>query len=144
MFMKEISKIYVSGALTHSGAKQRAIYEKIAKDCKYFCENIYVPHMGGTDPAKDLDVTPYDVWVKDHREVAAADLVIAYVGAPSLGVGAELEIARVTASKIILWWFKGEKISRMALGNPAVIGQIEANDEADLYEKLKRMLAVNG
>ncbi|MFH1822185.1 MAG: hypothetical protein ABH830_00620 [Patescibacteria group bacterium] len=75
------------------------------------------------------------VWQKNLREIAASDLLIAYVGEPSLGVGAELEIARITASDIIIWWFKGEKVSRMALGNPAVIKKIEAENEADLHMK---------
>ena len=137
---KEINKIYISGGLTHTAEKQRVIYEKIAEICKSVCADIYVPHLSGTDPIKHPDVKPYDVWVKDHREVATCDLVIAYVGLPSLGVGAELEIARITASDIIIWWFKNEKISRMAKGNPAVIKQIEAENENDLYDKLKKIL----
>jgi hypothetical protein len=140
--MKNIKKIYISGALTIIDEKKnlKNIYENIAKNCSDFCSDIYVPHLGGTDPIGDPNVDPRDVWVKDHREVATADLIIAYVGSPSLGVGAELEIARITVSDIILWWFKGEKVSRMSLGNPAVSHKLEVNDEAELMEKLRELL----
>lgn len=137
---KKINKIYISGALTHADENKKLVYEKISKICRTVCLNIYVPHLNGTDPIKHPAITPQEVWQKDHQEVASADLIIAYVGLPSLGVGAELEIARITNSDIILWWHKNEKVSRMALGNPAIIAQIEADDENDLYEKLNTVL----
>ncbi len=138
--MEKINKIYISGELTHAGEEIKKIYEKIAKLCSRHFNNIYVPHAGGTDPIQNPDISPMDVWQRDHRFVASADLIIAYVGQPSLGVGAELEIARIAASDIILWWFKGEKVSRMALGNPAVKYKIEAENEDDLYNKLENIL----
>lgn len=135
-----INEIYISGALIFATTEQKNIYEKIANVCQSVCANIYVPHLNGTDPNKNSDIQPSVVWKKDHREVAVCDLIIAYVGQPSLGVGAELEIARITASDIIIWWFKGEKISKMAKGNPAIIKQIEAKDENDLYKQLNFFL----
>ena len=141
-FSSRVGKVYVSGALTITDGKKdlKKIYESIANVCSNFCSNIYVPHLGGTDPAKDPKIDPRNVWKKDHREVASSDLIIAYVGSPSLGVGAELEIARITAADLILWWFKGEKVSRMALGNPAVSYKLEAEDKKDLLSKLKAIL----
>lgn len=138
----KINKIYISGALTiiDENKNLKNIYESIAKFCSNYCSDIYVPHLGGTDPIKDPLVKPQEVWEKDHREVASSDLVIAYVGSPSLGVGAELEIARITTSKIILWWFGGERVSRMALGNPAVIDSLEVENEKELIEKLRLLL----
>ncbi len=141
-FSSKIGKIYISGALTIIDSKKdlKNIYERIAGICSTICSDVYVPHLGGTDPVKDPLVHPGSVWVKDHREVASSDLIVAYVGTPSLGVGAELEIARITASDIILWWFKGEKVSRMAKGNPAVSYQIEAKNEKELEKKLREIL----
>ena len=140
-FSASIGKIYVSGALTIQPKDKnlRTIYEKIAMICSNFCSNVYVPHMSGTDPAKDKEV-PEVVWKVDHREVVTADLLIAYVGMPSLGVGAELELARIAASDIIIWWYKGEKVSRMALGNPGVKYKIEAKNDSDLEAKLREIL----
>jgi hypothetical protein len=99
-----------------------------------------VPHLNSTDPEKDPDEVPAVVWKTDHREVASSDVIIAYVGAPSLGTGAELEIARIAASDIIVWWYKGEKVSRMCLGNPNVKYQIEVEDNQDLENQLKQIL----
>lgn len=135
-----ISKIYISGGLTHAGERQRMIYERIGQIAATACNHVYIPHLSGTDPGKNPDINPQAVWKKDHHELASADLIIAYVGEPSLGVGAELEIARITASDIIIWWFKGEQVSRMALGNPAVKHKLEAEDADDLYNKLKEIL----
>jgi 2'-deoxynucleoside 5'-phosphate N-hydrolase len=136
----KFNKIYISGALTHAGKKQRRIYEKIGKICSQFSPTVYIPHLKGTDPAVNKKVTPQDVWKQDHYQVASSDLVIAYVGEPSLGVGCELEIARVTHSDIILWWFKEQTVSRMALGNPNVKTKIEVKDENDLYKKIKKAI----
>lgn len=141
-FSSKMGKIYVSGALTviDENKNLKKIYESIANISSNFCSNVYVPHLGGTDPVKDPLVDPRAVWKKDHREVSSSDLIIAYVGSPSLGVGAELEIARITASDLILWWFEGEKVSRMAKGNPAVSHMIEAKDDKDLVHKLREIL----
>lgn len=136
----KFNKIYISGALTHAGKKQRKIYEKIGEICGQFSLAAYIPHLKGTDPAVNKKVTPEEVWKQDHFQVASSDLVIAYVGEPSLGVGCELEIARVTHSDIILWWLRGQKVSRMALGNPYVKIKIEAEDEKDLYKKIEKAL----
>ena len=138
--MNKIQKIYISGTLTYAAEKQKKIYLKISELCKPFCETVYVPHLNGTDPVKNPDVTPAEVWQKDYQEVISSDLVIAFVGEPSLGTGGELEIARMAGRDIILWRFKGQKVSRLPLGNPAVVEKIEAADETDLFEKLKNIL----
>jgi hypothetical protein len=135
--MKKLKKIYIAGALTHAGNKQKEIYGEIADLCREFCSDVYVPHLGGTDPVKNPEITAFDVWQKNFKIVSESDLVIAYAGEPSLGVGAELEIARNAGNKIILWWFKGEKVSRMARGNPAVIKMIEAENKENLFELIK-------
>lgn len=141
MISASVGKIYISGSLTNNLKKKiRDTYEKIAQLCSYFCNNVYVPHLSGTDPLTNTETLPKMVWKIDHREVASSDLLIAYVGQPSLGVGAELEIARITASDIIIWWYEGEKVSRMALGNPGIKHQIIAKDDIDLIEKLRIIL----
>lgn len=138
--LKNVKKIYIAGALTYTDEKQKLIYKKIADICSEFCSDVYVPHLRGTDPVKNPEVSPNDVWQIDHREIATSDLIIAYVGKPALGVGGELEIARITNSDIILWNFNGEKVSRLALGNPAVVERVEAEDEDDLFNKITKTL----
>lgn len=136
----EMKKVYISGALTRLDDKKnyRKIYEGIAAVCREFSFEVYVPHIYG-DPITRPEIPPGDVWQKDHQEVSSSDVVIAYVGQPSLGVGAELEIARMACKDIILWKFSGEKVSRMALGNPSVKHIIEAKDAGELYGKLREI-----
>jgi deoxycytidylate deaminase len=141
-FSSTISKIYISGALTVQTGKKnmRKCYESIAALCSNFCSDVYVPHLAGTDPKDNPEISPAVVWKTDHRAIASSDLIIAYVGMPSLGVGAELEIARMSASDIIIWWYKGEKVTRMCLGNPSVKYAIEVENLIELEEKLRKIL----
>jgi len=138
--INKIDKVYIAGALTHEDEKVRQAYEKVAQLFESLGVETYVPHLSGVDPARNPEVLPYDVWKKNIYKVAPSNLLVAYVGKPSLGTGAELEIARITETDIILWWFTGEKVSRMARGNPAVVEQIEAEDENDLLNKLKTVI----
>ncbi len=142
MFSATIGKIYISGALTiqPKGKNLRKSYENLAAVCSNFCSNVYVPHLNSTDPIKDPNEVPSIVWKTDHREVASSDIVVAYVGAPSLGTGAELEIARMAASDIVVWWYKGEMVSRMCLGNPNVKYKLEVINDQDLAHQLKLVL----
>jgi len=135
-------KIYISGALTIiiEDLDIKSIYEKLALVCQNKNYITYVPHLGGTDPINNSQVAPNNVWEKDHLEVSTSDIIIAYVGQPSLGVGSELEIARVTNSKIVLWWFKGERVSRLPKGNPAVIAQVEVENKDDLCQKILKII----
>lgn len=134
-------KAYISGALTRLDGKKdyRHIYEMIAMICSDNGMEVYLPHIF-SDPVKNPEISPAKVWEQDHRNVSSSDLIIAYVGQPSHGVGAELEIARVACKDIILWYFEGEKVSRMVLGNPAVQKTIVAKDENDIYRKLIKYL----
>ena len=75
----------------------------------------------------------------DADQVQNADVTFAYIGLPSLGVGQELEIARVAGKDIILWWFAGEKLSRMARGNPSIVAEFEVASVAELQQKIKEM-----
>ena len=138
--MPNIKKAYVGGALTHADCKQRNTYQRIGALCQLIGMDSYVPHMWGTDPEKDPDRTPEEVWKINNRQIASARVCIAYVGEPSLGVGAEIELARINDVDIITWWLKGQRVSRMALGNPGIIAKIEAEDEKDLLEQLEIFL----
>ena len=94
--MKERNfKAYISGALTglSKDSNMKEFYEKVAEivDLVLGIGTAYVPHKH-TDPIKDPDITPEEVYRVDKGRVCESDIVIAYVGIPSLGVGAELEM----------------------------------------------------
>jgi hypothetical protein len=137
----QIKQVYIAGALTNpqNAAELKSVYEKIADTFQNHQIGSYVPHLF-SDPIKHAEMTPQTVWQKDYQEIAKADLLFAYVGTPSLGVGGELEMARENQKPIILWCFKGEKISRLPRGNPAVVEIWEVKDALELIEKLNDYL----
>jgi len=138
--MENQKKAYIAGVLTVYQRDMRPIYENIAKICTEHNIFAHVPHLAGTDPYVDPEVTPKDVWEKNYHEVTAANYVIAYVGQPSLGTGEELEMARASNIPIIAWSFNGEKVSRMVTGNPGVKEIITIDNEADLYNRINEIL----
>jgi len=130
-------RVYISGPLTNDGndgadriEHLKKFYENIAKVCEQKGYIVYVPHLH-TDPVIHASVSPRDVYNIDVREVAKADLVLAYVGQPSHGVGAEVERAFHTGTKVVLLYEQGTKISRLIRGCPAVVAEVKFTGEED-------------
>jgi nucleoside 2-deoxyribosyltransferase len=134
-------KIYVSGALTdvENPAEIKAFYEKIGLLCEEIGFQSYVPHLH-TDPVNNPDITPREVFDKDKHEVSISDLVIAYLGSLSFGVGMELAYAENNKIPIILLYETGKRISRFPRGIPSVIAEIQFNDYEDALNQLKNVL----
>lgn len=132
---------YISGPLTNVDPKLglKTIYEELGAWLTEQGIETCVPHLKG-DPITFPNLTPKEIYDMDAAAVRAADLTIAYVGIPALGVGQELEIARQAGKGIVIWWLVGEKVTRMTLGNPAVIAQFEVKDIRDLHAQLKAVL----
>ncbi|MBD2294051.1 XRE family transcriptional regulator [Anabaena sphaerica FACHB-251] len=134
-------KIYVSGALTdvENPIETKALYEKIGLVCEEIGLQAYVPHLH-TDPVKNPDITPREVFDKDKHQVSISDLVIAYLGSLSFGVGMELAYAENNKIPIILLYETGKRISRFPRGIPTVIAEIQFNDDEDALIQLKNVL----
>lgn len=134
-------KIYVSGALTDvkNPIETKALYEKIGLVCEEVRLQAYVPHLH-TDPVNNPDITPREVFDKDKHEVSISDLVIAYLGSLSFGVGMELAYAENNKIPIILLYETGKRISRFPRGIPSVIAEIQFNDHEDALNQLKNVL----
>ncbi len=138
-------QVYVSGALTgidNPGAV-KTFYEDIAKVCEETGWQPYVPHLV-SDPIKNPAMTPRDVYKLDRKQVSRADLIVAYVGIPSLGVGAEIEIAREHDVPVLLLMESSGSVSRMIRGNPAVVAELKFADYADALNQLAAWLSNQG
>ena len=98
-----------------------------------------MPHLN-TDPIANPDLSPREVFETDKHQVTNSDLVIAYLGYPSFGVGMELAYAEVNAIPAILMYEKGKKISRFPRGIPTVIYEIQFDDYDDALTQLKSFL----
>lgn len=136
------NRAYISGALTNletATVDIKKVYEDIGNLCESVGVSAYVPHLK-SDPIAFPNFTPKEIYEMDRAQVISADLTIAYIGLPSLGVGQELEIAREAGKDIVLWWFAGEKLSRMVRGNPSVVAMFEVKDVDELKTKLSEFL----
>ncbi|MTJ07271.1 XRE family transcriptional regulator [Anabaena sp. UHCC 0204] len=134
-------KVYVSGALTdvENPIESKGFYEKIGLICEEIGLQGYVPHLH-TDPVNNPDITPYEVFEQDKHQVSISDLVIAYLGSLSFGVGMELAYAENNKIPIILLYETGKRISRFPRGIPTVIAEIQFNDYEDALNQLKNVL----
>jgi nucleoside 2-deoxyribosyltransferase len=110
-------KAYISGALLNASNldESRRLYESFAAACERAGCRAYVPHQHA-DPIRDPHLTNVDVATRDLDEVAAADVLVAYVGEPSLGVGAEIAIALAAGKRVLALAPAGRRVSRFALG----------------------------
>lgn len=133
--------VYMSGALTgiENPTAVKAFYETIGLACQKLGLQAYVPHIA-TDPTQHPDVTPRQVFETDKHQVSQADLVIAYLGVPSLGVGMELAYAEMNATPIILLYEESRRISRFPRGIPTVISEIQFSDYEDALAQLRTVL----
>lgn len=110
-------RVYISGALINAARldEARKLYERLAEACVSAGFGAYVPHQHA-DPIRDAHLSNAEVARKDLAEVTAADVLVAYVGEPSLGVGAEVAIALAAGKRVLLLAEADRKVSRFLLG----------------------------
>jgi len=110
-------RAYISGALLNAVNldESRALYESFADACREAGWDAYVPHQHA-DPVRDAHLTNTDVANRDLDQVRSADTLIAYVGEPSLGVGAEVAIALGAGKRVLLLAERTRRVSRFLLG----------------------------
>lgn len=108
---------YISGALLNATDldRSRAMYERLADACRAAGWDAYVPHQHA-DPVRDAHLSNVDVAERDVDHVMAADALVAYVGEPSLGVGAEVAIALRAGKRVLLLAETDRRVSRFLLG----------------------------
>lgn len=133
-----ISEIYISGPLTSVNSVEsiKEFYESIGCVCGEFGLNAYIPHLN-TDPVNNPEITPFEVYQTDKSRVLASDLVIAYIGHPSIGVGMELAYADIAEIPVVLLYEQNRVISRFPRGLPNKIGEIIFFDFNEALIKLK-------
>lgn len=110
-------QIYVSGPLQSATdlGLARALYFTIGRAVHEAGFEPYLPHLF-TDPEEAADLEAIDVYRRDVQALSASVAMVAHVGAPSLGVGAELAIATGAALPVIAVARTSEPVSRFAAG----------------------------
>ena len=129
---------YVSGALTalEEGARMRLFYELLAEVVESAGLRAYLPHRV-SDPAGAAHLEARAVYDIDRAHVTSARVVVAYAGIPSFGVGIEVELAREHSVPVVLVVERERTVSRLLLGNPAVVEVVRLAD----LDGLRRGLA---
>jgi hypothetical protein len=124
-----VGEAYVSGALTslEDGARTRLFYELLAEVVETAGLRAYLPHRV-TDPVMAADLDPRAVYDIDRAHVTGSRVVVAYAGIPSFGVGIEVELAREHGVPVILVVERERTVSRLLLGNPAVVEVVRFAD----------------
>lgn len=137
---------YFASALTGLTDEQMseiiALDEKIDEICRSYERYqvvLYRPRTV-TSPKDNPEVSAKEVYEIDQTRVASADVIFLATIFPSLGAGMELQLALQSCSSIILLKKKGQKLSRMVLGCPAIQEIIEFDDLSELEEKVTEVL----
>lgn len=133
----ERKQVYISGPLTNSSKKE--LYELLGEEFEKCGFSAYIPHQH-TDPKKNADIKPKEVYQTDYRKIIESSLIVAYVGEPSLGVGQEIQIAAFHQIPILLVFEKGAKVSRMTLGNPMVKQTFQFETFGNLKEWVRQFM----
>ena len=139
--------VYMSGALSALSNEDYSfvttqIYERVENVCREMDLNCYLPHKSTTTPTKGMPHAK--VWEIDYKRVVNSGAVVAYIGLPALGVGAEIEMARTAHVPVILLFetAKQEELSRLIIGNPAVKYTIPFSKPEDIEEQLQIALVL--
>lgn len=108
---------YISGALLNASNlnQSRQRYEAFAEACERAGWQAYVPHRHA-DPVRDAHLTNSEVTSRDLDAIDTADVLVAYLGEPSLGVGAEIAIALHAGKRIVALAPDALRVSRFILG----------------------------
>src|SRR3989449_7294197 len=140
-----VGEAYISGALTalDDALRTKLFYEVLAEIAEAAGLRAYLPHRV-TDPVVAAHLDPRAVYEIDRAHVTSAAVLIAYAGIPSFGVGIEVELAREHGVPVIIVAERDRPISRLLLGNPAVVEVVKFADLDGLRRTLTAALAAVG
>jgi hypothetical protein len=136
-----VGEAYISGALTalDDAPRTKLFYELLAEIAEAAGLRAYLPHRV-TDPVAAAHLDPRAVYEIDRAHVTSAAVLIAYAGIPSFGVGIEVELAREHSVPVVVVAERERPISRLLLGNPAVVEVVKFADLDGLRRTLTAAL----
>ena len=116
-------KIYFAGAI-RGGREDAQLYEKLIAYLKEKGQ-VLTEHIGSTDLSWEGETSSKDeeIYNRDIKWLQSADIVVAEVTTPSLGVGYELGIAEKLNIPVLCLYRpdKGNRLSAMISGNPIFV-----------------------
>lgn len=128
-------KIYFAGSI-RGGRDDREIYGQIITILQNYGQ-VLTEHIADAKISSygQTNMTDVEIYTKDINWIKEADVVVAEVTNPSLGVGYELGFAESLGKKIIALYRKSEdkRLSAMIIGNKN-INCVEYKEVSDLPE----------
>jgi hypothetical protein len=86
-------------------------------------------------------VSPAQVYRADLQQLLSSDLVVAYIGSPSLGVGAELALAVRSHIPVVALQRPGDLVSRFVVGMlDSADARIVVTSDEELPQELRGAL----
>ncbi len=129
-------KIYFSGSIT-GGREDKELYGEIIALLRQY-GSVLTEHVGDKQLGilGQVHLSPTEVYDKDVSLLKEADVIVAEVTVPSLGVGYEIGFAEAEKKKIVCLYREreGKQVSRMILGN--------RRNECYRYENTSELSAV--
>lgn len=135
-----VRSVYIAGPLTNVEEieRQRAFYELLGSVAEALGCKTCIPHRDSGEQLSPRESRLVYEWATG--EVGRADVTVAEVSVPSLGVGGELVEAYRAGKHVVLVSKKGSSVSKFVLGNPAVVYHIEYDDQEDAARQLRNVL----
>ena len=131
-------KIYFAGSI-RGGDEDREIYHTLIKRLQQFAE-VLTEHVGDPELTNQGEATKSDdeIFQRDVAWINEADVIVAEVTVPSLGVGYELGIGESLGKPVICLYRKrdGRQLSAMIGGNPWF--QVQVYQDVDAAVELVR------
>jgi len=117
----EALKIYFSGSI-RGGRADAQLYHDLIEFLKEY-GTVLTEHIGRLDLVDEREIPPCQIHDRDMTWLRSADVIIAEVTTPSLGVGYELGRAVEMGKPILCLYRKqGDKsVSGMISGSPGII-----------------------
>ncbi len=135
-------RIFFAGPLTDlkNPEKTKVFYTQLATVAEEAGFEYFWAFLNGTDPIKNPDVPPSDVYHRDIEELDNSDIMIAYIGEPTTGTGMEIEHAHQTNKPVVILYEQERNISRMLRGCPGIVKEIVFTSQEDACRQLKEFL----
>jgi len=128
----EMRSIYFAGSI-RGGRQDAELYSKLIDHLRTH-GTVLTEHVGDDELLhQEKTMSEEEIFFRDMQWLIEADLVIAEVSVPSLGVGYELAAAERMGKRILCLCRKsvGDKLSAMIKGNPALaLRRYEGLEEA--------------
>ncbi len=129
--MADRLKIYFSGSI-RGGREDQALYTVLIGHLQDHGD-VLTEHVGdvGLTATGESDTSDAEIFARDLKWLRAADVLVAEVTTPSLGVGYEIALAELDEIPILCLYreLPDRRLSAMLAGNPKLV--VRKYDKAD-------------